>query len=660
MEGRLIWAETFVAGDGMGHLSFSHLSKFFPPAMWLFLLATVEAGVNGFASASEFKTGTAFAVTSSGDLITNYHVVKGCSNVLTIFKGVKVAGKVVAQDAEQDLALIRIEKTTNALKLRLTPPVALGESAIVYGFPLVGVLSPEGNFTIGNVSGLRGFGDDPNLIQITTPIQPGNSGGAVLDEGGNVIGVVVARYERKSAQNVNFAISLDVLTSFLTHNNIPFEATTQPSKLPNTKIAELGRDGSYLIVCSPPELDARTENSPPKQPTSKPQVEAVPLGQLKLSETLQPYPLLPNIVDITISNLGSHFVTEVVLGYSRKPTADRKCPQDIRSYDGVKTFDLGLKPGDSSKIRADLIRDAEYFCLVRAVGVPTKEAPLYSPPDNYDFPQGDHNFGAPCPEGFGAYCVPGYKKPQLPDQLAELRSEALNFVNKYIQYGNEAADRSLRLVEDMFAEQVFHFGKFKTKQEVLAEEARHWERWPKQIYNLRPESVSAACSLSPDQCTVDAILDWDASSAPRNEGSTGSSTWHVVLSKSQGSMVISAMGGKVIDKRNYKPNQGPEGCLGPLCLFGLGEEEDNRAKSATEKRRLKVSSKDGILNLRDGPGIGHALILAMPAGSIVRQVGGCVKGDDNVSRYKWCNVELNGSAGWASAYGLELAEPISE
>jgi hypothetical protein len=332
---------------------------------------------------------------------------------------------------------------------------------------------------------------------------------------------------------------------------------------------------------------------------------------------------------------------------------------------------LWLAPQEAEKLGISVIvQDPEADRTASLDRAPPKaEALPQSPMIEPAFPNHIPQLGAPCPEGFGnqAYCVHGYyqKPPDAennptppPDELAELRSEALDFVNRYIRYGNEGSDRSLRLAEEVFEERVFHFGKMKTKQEVLAEEARHWERWPKQIYNLRPESVSAACALSPDQCTVDAILDWDASNLSRNEGSTGSSTWHVVLSKSQGSMTISAMGGEVINKRNYKLNQEPEFCLGPFCL--PAPQDGDNASAATEKRRLRVSSSDGVLNLRDGPGTGHTLISSMPAGSIVRQVGRCVKGDDNVTRFKWCNVEWNGSTGWASAYGLELAEAKPE
>lgn len=89
----------------------------------------------------------------------------------------------------------------------------LGESVASYGFPYAGLLSSSGNFTLGNVTSLSGMNDDSRFIQISTPVQPGNSGGPLLDMSGSVIGVVegglnaIAMMQAGGnvPQNVNFA-----------------------------------------------------------------------------------------------------------------------------------------------------------------------------------------------------------------------------------------------------------------------------------------------------------------------------------------------------------------------------------------------------------------------------------------------------------------------
>ncbi len=93
-----------------------------------------------------------------------------------------------------------------------------------------------------------------------------------------------------------------------------------------------------------------------------------------------------------------------------------------------------------------------------------------------------------------------------------------------------------------------------------------------------------------------------------------------------------------------------------LCLFGWGA----KAQTSSDEPRgfqVSVTVSEGILNMRNGPGQGHALVTSIPAGSGgVRQVGSCVSPDDGKSRNEWCKVEWNGNQGWVSKGGLTAAE----
>ena len=73
------------------------------------------------------------------------------------------------------------------------PRLALGQSVVAVGYPLQGLLASSLNVTSGTVSALAGLGDDSRHVQITAPVQPGNSGGPLFDQGGNVIGVVTSK-----------------------------------------------------------------------------------------------------------------------------------------------------------------------------------------------------------------------------------------------------------------------------------------------------------------------------------------------------------------------------------------------------------------------------------------------------------------------------------
>ena len=123
----------------------------------------------------------------------------------------------MARESSSDLALLRVPAgTARALaKSRQGRGIRPGASVVVVGYPLRGLLASEANVSTDAVSALAGPGDDRRRIQITAPVQPGNSGGPVLDAAGNVVGVVaakldairIARSTGDIPQNVTFAVS---------------------------------------------------------------------------------------------------------------------------------------------------------------------------------------------------------------------------------------------------------------------------------------------------------------------------------------------------------------------------------------------------------------------------------------------------------------------
>ena len=128
---------------------------------------------------------------------------------------------------------------------------------MAFGYPLSQVLATSGNFTTGNVTALAGLGDDSRFFQISAPVQPGNSGGPLLDENGNLVGIVSSKLNFLSEiraqgdipQNVNFAIKASVAANFLQDNNIKFQIgeATQPMKAPD--LADAAKAFSVYIEC---------------------------------------------------------------------------------------------------------------------------------------------------------------------------------------------------------------------------------------------------------------------------------------------------------------------------------------------------------------------------------------------------------------------------
>ncbi len=174
--------------------------------------------------------GSGFVVNPEGYVITSNHVVEGCSKVHV--SGARV--RLVAPDASNDLALLKYaQSSVTAATFRGGRSIRPGDQAVVVGFPLARLLSSRAPVTTGNVAALVGPRNNARLIQITAPVQVGNSGGPVLDESGHVIGVVASKLGWIALlavigdipQNVNFAVNGRMVQSFLDANGMSYNVS---------------------------------------------------------------------------------------------------------------------------------------------------------------------------------------------------------------------------------------------------------------------------------------------------------------------------------------------------------------------------------------------------------------------------------------------------
>jgi S1-C subfamily serine protease len=200
-------------------------------------------------------TGTGIIIATDGYVVTNAHVVKQCSRISVGQDGKSADATLLHSDVNNDLALLQAKTTFQRIAQIAEQPLELGAKVAVFGFPLTGSLSSGGNFTVGSVSGLTGFRDDKRVLQITAPIQAGNSGGPVVDRKGRLVGVVRATLGTsrpgENIQNVNFAIRVAILKEFLDARKAPYTLASGPPgrDRPDTDLAAGAKAIATLVVC---------------------------------------------------------------------------------------------------------------------------------------------------------------------------------------------------------------------------------------------------------------------------------------------------------------------------------------------------------------------------------------------------------------------------
>ena len=206
-------------------------------------------------------TGTGFFITDDGYLISNYHVVKGAAKVRLLTGAGLIDASVVKVDAANDLALLKAVGRFAPLPIAASRTVKLGGTVATVGFPDIGLQGFAPKLAKGEIASLAGAADDPRYFQISLPVQPGNSGGALVDARGNVVGIVAAKLSAKAAldatgqlpENVNYAVKSSLLLSFL--ESVPDVAaklkdpkSLQTATPPFEDVVKSAQDAAVLVL----------------------------------------------------------------------------------------------------------------------------------------------------------------------------------------------------------------------------------------------------------------------------------------------------------------------------------------------------------------------------------------------------------------------------
>jgi S1-C subfamily serine protease len=203
--------------------------------------------------------GTGFFISAAGHMLTNHHVIEDCRDVRVHLETGPVPAVVLRHNQRNDLALLRVDAAsgTTYARFRAQPSIRPGDGVVVAGFPLPNVLQNGLNITTGTVSAMAGMGGDIALMQITAPVQPGNSGGPLLDMSGHVVGVIVSKLNAQRIaeqtgdipQNINFAVQGAVARLFLESGGTRYTEAVSETDLRAADVGERSRDFTRQIEC---------------------------------------------------------------------------------------------------------------------------------------------------------------------------------------------------------------------------------------------------------------------------------------------------------------------------------------------------------------------------------------------------------------------------
>ena len=230
------------------------------------------------ASKPSGTSGSGFFISKLGHVITNQHIVNKCKEVTVGDNAQKqVTADILEKDRSNDLALLKISSLKMAsvetkslirkLGIKIVPlasdglprseDVDLGEDVLVAGYPYGEIFSNTIKVTKGIVSANKGLGDDSGQFQIDAAVQPGNSGGPIYDENGNIVGVVVAQLNKMKfakhsgsiPENVNFGIKASTVRQFLTSSGLPTKWSKRSKSMSTRELAKIAKRQTVMVMC---------------------------------------------------------------------------------------------------------------------------------------------------------------------------------------------------------------------------------------------------------------------------------------------------------------------------------------------------------------------------------------------------------------------------
>jgi S1-C subfamily serine protease len=194
-------------------------------------------------------SGTGFFVSYNGHIVTNYHVIQGCDDNRLNFKGEEISTSTIAVDKMNDLAILQADIRPPRIFSVSNEDAPLLEDIIIAGYPLGKRVSAAIKTSKGSITALAGYGDNYSEFQTDAALNQGNSGGPIIDQKGNVVGVAVANYGKKEGvESFNFGIKSSTLKTFAKSNGLSFIPANNRD-LSNRDLGKLITEGTIYLEC---------------------------------------------------------------------------------------------------------------------------------------------------------------------------------------------------------------------------------------------------------------------------------------------------------------------------------------------------------------------------------------------------------------------------
>lgn len=233
-----------------------------PLPAYVFFLACAALAYPAEPEAARYFSGTGFVVTRQGEAVTNAHVLENCSATqIRTTRGTVHDATIIARDDALDLALLSTPlRPERPARLRHTQTdVRVKERIMLMGYPQEAAMQGKYAVAFSHVRALSGLQGETDWLQFEDSVRMGNSGGPLLDDAGNVVGVVtgkatliqrnlLAARDEVVGQS-DFAINAATLRRFLDRHRIRYESRDSLMKLSPDQVERIGQEFIVNVLC---------------------------------------------------------------------------------------------------------------------------------------------------------------------------------------------------------------------------------------------------------------------------------------------------------------------------------------------------------------------------------------------------------------------------